>query len=141
MQNEKIETTEIYQNDYLRFYYDHHLNSVVLEYGSESEFLTDEAFKEAMQAYATWVEAHRPTRLLLDNRQMKYIISPEMQAWVVENISPRTQSIARIAVVVSPDLFAEISTEQGLDDIQKARSLQTRSFQTIEAAIRWLVEE
>ncbi|NIK73456.1 hypothetical protein FHS56_000942 [Thermonema lapsum] len=58
--------------------------------------LSDEAFMEGMQAYASWGEQNRPHRLLLDNRQMHYIISPKMQEWVAQHISPRTHCVKRM---------------------------------------------
>ncbi|WP_038031456.1 SpoIIAA family protein [Thermonema rossianum] len=141
MQKETIGKLRVYQNDYIHFYFDEQLQSLVMEYSIDSDLLSDEEFKEAMEAYAGWVEKNRPTRLLLDNRQMRYIVSPEIQQWVTRHISPRTHSVKRVAVVISPDLFAEISTEQGLDEIQQVRPVQTRSFEDIEVAQKWLLEE
>ncbi|NIK73457.1 hypothetical protein FHS56_000943 [Thermonema lapsum] len=44
-------------------------------------------------------------------------------------------------VVVSPDLFAGISAEEGLDEIGEVRTMQRRIFQDVETARQWLTEE
>lgn len=134
-------STSILSNTYADIFYQPEADCIVLRFKAESAQMSDEHFKEVMRTYARWVEARQITKLLLDNRQLKYIVVPEMQEWITQNITPLTGSLRYVANVVAEDIFAEVSAEQSIEESQRVRPLETAYFRSTEEAIDWLKQQ
>ncbi|MCS7019318.1 MAG: hypothetical protein RMJ87_09395 [Cytophagales bacterium] len=105
------------------------------------ERMADEDFKFNMTAYAGFCETYQPQRLLLDLRHLRFTIGPELQEWTAKEIAPRTMSLKRIAIVVSSDIFAQVSLEQLMEEDGIADKYDApRYFDTVQQAKQWLTE-
>jgi hypothetical protein len=85
----------------------------------------------------TWL--HKVERLLGDARLFYYIISEEEQAWVHAHITDGTETVRRLAVLVSADAFAQQSIDQLMERVS-ARNFDTRYFLEEQEAQAWLLE-
>lgn len=79
--------------------------------------------------------------LLVDMRQLNFTISPDLQQWHGENIFPIVVEVGvkKMAIVVSSNVFTEVSVKQTVDDFQGVK-FETRYFQAIDEAEKWLKE-
>lgn len=138
MMTVKQECTSILNNTYAEIFYHTEADYIVLRFKLASAQMSDTDFQDVMLTYAQWVEKQQISKLLLDNRELRYIIVPEMQEWITQKVTPRTSSLRYVANVVSEDIFAEVSAEQSIEESQKIRPLETNYFRSTQEAIDWL---
>ena len=74
-----------------------------------------------------------------DISDFEFIIAPDLQIWTNDNIIVKLleAGLQKIAYVSSPDLFAQISVEQTLDE-DIAQDFPSAQFKTIDDAMDWL---
>jgi hypothetical protein len=80
------------------------------------ERMTGEDFKANMTVYGSLCQRYQPQRLLIDLRNLRFTITPDLQEWTAKEIAPRTMSLKRIAILVSNDIFAQMSIEQLMEE-------------------------
>ncbi|WP_448520543.1 hypothetical protein [Rhodoflexus sp.] len=103
------------------------------------ENMTADDFKANMSAYGGFCEQYQPERLLIDIRNLRFTITPDLQEWTAKEIAPRTTSLKRMAILVSSDIFAQISLEQLMEEEGIAdRYSAPRYFESEEEAKNWL---
>lgn len=101
--------------------------------------MRDEDFQKSMTAYGKRVLEYRHSYLLVDTSNGSYTIAPEMQEWVAKEIAPMTMSLTRMAFVLSPDIFAQVSLQQMMEEegISDKYS-KPQYFDKEEDALQWL---
>lgn len=98
---------------------------------------TDEEFKHCMLTWFEEVKKIGNVNVLADARQFEFTITPEVQLWVNDNIIglyPQ-HGVSKLAFLVSPDLFSQISIEQTIDE--KEQAFEVRYFDDENKAIEW----
>lgn len=108
---------------------------------ASSEYMNDQDYKTSMQAYGERVQMHKHTLLLVDMQNSQFAISPELQEWTAKEIAPMTMSLRRLAFVMSPDIFSQVSLEQMMEEDGIAESYKPHYFDNIEEAKKWLFSE
>ncbi len=111
-----ISMKELDKNRFYHLTFDASKSLICYSYLEESEEMTDEDFQRNMSYYAEMVQKYQPKRLLVDNKLLKFTVSPELQEWVVKEIAPKTASLQKMAFVLSDDLFAQVSMQQMMDE-------------------------
>lgn len=102
--------------------------------------MSAEDFKYNMTVYGDCCERHQPARLFIDLRNLRFIITPDLQEWTAQEIAPRTTSLKRMAILVSNDIFAQVSLEQLMDEEGIAdRYSAPRYFESEAEAKQWLM--
>jgi hypothetical protein len=92
----------------------------------------------------TWFEEVKKignVNVLADARQFNFSIVPETQVWVNENVIglyPK-HGVSKLGFLVSPDLFAQVSIEQTIDE--KKQAFQVRYFEEEAGAMQWLSQK
>ncbi|WP_250630470.1 hypothetical protein [Rhodoflexus caldus] len=105
------------------------------------ERMTADDFKYNMTAYGNLCEQHQPERLLIDLRHLRFTITPDLQEWTAKEIAPRTTSLQRMAILVSNDIFAQVSLEQLMEEEGIADKYSApRYFDSESEAKNWLTE-
>jgi len=112
-----------------------------------SEDQSEEDFKEASIKYTEFIEYHEPDFFLSDLRSYRYVVTPALQNWAVQNSSSRIMKtpVKKLAIVVSEAFITQLSVEQHADEAQKQRSEEEgkplRYFTSIEEAKQWFLDE
>ncbi|TAD99098.1 MAG: hypothetical protein EAZ97_09620 [Bacteroidetes bacterium] len=101
--------------------------------------MKDEDYKADMLIYLDFVQKLLPQKLLVNMKELFYIADTEIQEWVSKEISPKVLCLQKTAFILSPDLFASISTQQMLEDIVDHFDIQIRYFEEEQAATEWLL--
>lgn len=100
----------------------------------------DAIFQREMIIYAGFVEQFQAPLLLVNLANGTYTMHPEIQEWVAQEIAPRVYVAGqrKIAMVLSTDIFAQVSVEQMMGEKQIADVMETLYFDSNEAAMNWL---
>lgn len=116
------------------------INGVKIQWLADSEKMSEEDFKEEIEAEKKAFEEVKPKNILADTLQMGFAIPPNLQEWHNAIIFPVFQSIGlqKLAILVSHDLFVQVSIEQLIDEDKSNTGLRTRYFDSEENAINWL---
>ena len=105
-------------------------------------FMTEEDYKEDVKHWLAAIEDTKPKYQFIDGRDMKFIIIPEFQTWINENlIAPAIKfGLRKVAFLESPELFAQVSVEQTMDE-NKDSILKVKYFEDKNKAKEWLFEQ
>jgi len=94
--------------------------------------------REIVRFFET-IKKNAPQFILMNAQQAKYIVDPPTQHWINENYAPIYIEIhlQKMAMIVSEDLFAQVSFEQALDDID-SKAFSVQYFKNEEEALQWI---
>ncbi|WP_291726998.1 hypothetical protein [Bernardetia sp.] len=130
----------IYESDYSIFDYDKENSIFSHIFKPDSENLDNEKFKEEMLIYLDFFAKYKPKKALVNNQEMQFIIEPELQEWHAQNIFPKCieLGVEQAAIVETPDIFAQVSMEQLMEE-EKTGGFAVRFFDDTTKATNWLV--
>jgi hypothetical protein len=129
---------EIYNEEFSSFYFNEETSVIEHHWKETTSELSDEGYKKEMIHYADFVEKYKPAKLLVNAKNLKYGIDPDIQEWVNENIHIRTKKfIGQVAFVMSDDLMAQIGVEQLIEE----ETYTAHYFDNIEEARSWLEKD
>ena len=112
-----------------------------LEWLEKTSTLTPKNFQEQVRLENEVLLKYKPKKLLAKTLDMDYTISPDEQEKHNEIILPtfKTIGLEKLAIVVSKDLFTQVSISQIIDD-DSTDEYQTQYFDDTTSAITWLEE-
>jgi hypothetical protein len=95
--------------------------------------------KNAFLKYVDAIVQSKPANIIVDERDMGHVFSPEEQKWVDEEMMPKivTSGLKKIAIIKSKDAFVELATELMMGE-ENASKLQLKFVQTFEEAESWI---
>jgi hypothetical protein len=114
-------------------------NSVVIQKWRDNTIkMNGEDFKREMLFLADFFRRYHPQRVLILMQDFEFIVDPELQDWVNENVnSILAEDKTKTAIVVSKDFFSAVSVEQTIADAEK-EGLENRFFDKEQDAQDWL---
>lgn len=132
---------EEYNNEVWTITYEPAHGIVHCQWKEAAADLDDERFMQEMLAYIEIVEKYQAPKLLLNLQGGNYTLIPEVQEWVANEIAPRAVKAGqnKIATLLSNDIFAQVATEQLMEEGVIATILQ-KYFDNAEEAKAWLIE-
>ncbi len=107
--------------------------------------MSQKKYRELLALYIQQIEEYQPDKLIVDSREAAYVIEPEDQDWLNENIYPRTvkAGVKKLAFVVGTDVFMQISLEQVSTDSHNnadvASKLKQEFFDDYQQASDWVM--
>ncbi|MCS6967080.1 MAG: hypothetical protein RMJ44_02530 [Cytophagales bacterium] len=108
--------------------------------------MSDEEYRQVAMAYREACEIYRPFRSLIDGRRACYVIPPQTQLWLSDNIYPQCikAGVHKLAFLVAKDFYTQISLELTvLESEEKIRTnlqkLQQFFFADFDKAKAWLL--
>lgn len=134
--------TTLYKNDFVCFAYSSEINFLLHEWKAKTASASWEDIKAVFEEYIKILKVKSPKLFLVNLKEFHYIITPEQQEWVDKNIHPLVlnEGKNRIAMLTSTDLFAQVSTEQLVEE-EHGKKLNVRFFDDEEEANKWLLKE
>ncbi|MDX2305111.1 MAG: hypothetical protein NW226_20035 [Microscillaceae bacterium] len=128
-----------YENEYIVYSIDRSkaLFEVIWK---DTTFLREEVFKEIIIKQKESTLFYRPRKVLIDSTFFDFAIDPSLQKWFDDQIFSATikSGIQKVGIVISKDLFAQVSVEQTMEEGQGIMHL-TRYFRTYQEARYWLL--
>jgi hypothetical protein len=121
-----------------------------LELGITTVFETldnrdETAYKMATSRTIDFVEEYHLKTYIVDYSQTEFIITPDLQEWLANELIPRLVEVGlkRLAVVPSTDFVASLAVEQAneeINEVNKAVDFRLRMFKDKEMAMDWIRE-
>ncbi len=96
-----------------------------------------EDFQNENKNIVSVVANYKPTYLLSLSQEFNYIITPDEQLWLVDNVfKPHYENgIRKMALLMSKDFFSQVAIEQLIDETS---IIPNGIFATQEEAEKWL---
>ncbi len=128
----------LFENDYLSVHLLEEEKIILGHWKPTSPYFTTDLFKENMQTWLEEVKKYKDINVLADARTFTFTIEPETQSWVNENIIGLypEYGVKKLGFLVSPDIFAQVSIEQTIDE--KEQAFEVRYFEEEAEAKAWL---
>ncbi len=126
------------QNKYVTLSFDPEQSFFLMVFRRETEFMTIEQYKADMLKCADFMKKNKHIRFLTDLTHFHFILNPELQRWINEDVFnyPNPPDY-RTAVVISSDFVAQIGVEQMAEERpESGQGIQY--FPTVEEAKKWL---
>ncbi len=132
---------EVFRNEFLSIDYIKPNNFAKLNWKKNTSNASALDFKQWNINLIKKIEEYKPSLLLSDNRDYLFTIFPELQEWSVENVFiPMSKAgVRKLAMLVSSDIFAQVSLEQFADESQDDTDIDTKYFENIIEAENWLI--
>lgn len=107
---------------------------------AETEKMKATTYHEQNTIILSMTKEHNFNKHLLDAREFKFPISPEVQKEVAERFFAEIVKLGKqkVAFLVPTDLFAQVSLEQVMEE-EESQTLLTRYFDSEEEAKKWLL--
>lgn len=111
-----------------------------IQWKKESENMSVEDFKQQISFIREAVIQYKPYYILGLTVEMTYGITPELQEWHNDFLFSafRDEKLQKLAVIVSEDIFTQVSIEQLIED-EKDASFITQYFDKEADALDWLL--
>ncbi|AFM05121.1 hypothetical protein Fleli_2768 [Bernardetia litoralis DSM 6794] len=129
------------QTPFIKLSYFSETELVELEWLAATVDMTVEEFHENVRLQNEVLLEHKPKKILAKTLEMQHTISPDEQEKHNDIILPTFKAIEleKLAIVVSQDLFTQVSISQIVDD-DTAAGYQSNYFEDITSAMDWLAE-
>ena len=97
--------------------------------------------KSAFIKYVDIIKSNKPRNIIVDERNMGHVFSPDSQKWIDSTMMPDiiSSGAKRIAIVQSSDGFVELATELLMEE-QNSSKLQVRFVRSVEEAETWVLK-
>jgi hypothetical protein len=135
----------VLESAYLTITYTKHLKLLNVDYHTNTENLTEEEWKRLMLSILENIRKFEPAFLLSDNREMRFIISIDLQTWFAKEIykfiNEKPISLEKFALVLPYDLIAELSVQQTVDEyrsLQVKMPYEQKIFTAVLDAEKWI---
>ncbi|WP_027000133.1 STAS/SEC14 domain-containing protein [Eisenibacter elegans] len=114
-------------------------NAVKIQWLEGSADMTEADFKQVIAKEKEALETFKPRAILADTLEMQYSITPALQEWHNDFLFPSfaVVGIEKLAIVVSKDIFSQVSVEQLIEDHNAAQFL-SKYFDSETKAIEWI---
>ncbi len=106
---------EIYKTRYVDAFFDAETNTFLYRWLPDTYYFNDKLYKEELlRLYDAGIEAYSPQNVIANAQLSEYILSPDIQTWVVENIMKPAllKGLKRIFFITREDLVQQLSYEQ-----------------------------
>ncbi len=129
----------LYESRFLLIAFDEANAMLVIHW--QEQAMDVEEFEVEVRQIGEAALAHRPLRLLGNAQQLLFTMSPDIQHWHDTTIIPmyKAAGILWFAVVVSEDIFSQVSIEQTLESENAQTAFLIEYFDSDESAEKWLL--
>ncbi len=133
---------EIYRTKYIVRRFDAGRGILYSTWSFNTELMTKEEFKTEMLMLPDQIGQYGAKFLLSNLQNLRFIIEPDLQTWLVQTIIPKFTEIGlrKQAIVVPEDFFTQIALEQTIDELEDvSHENQSRFFPSETEAEKWLI--
>ena len=134
-----METVE--SNEYYDVLWDEANQLLIYKWKEAVLDLDEEKYKEGFLEATRFLYKYKPEKVLHDSRSQVYPITPELQKWITENITPKYKEIGvkKIAYVMPEEFMSRLALEQlVLKLLAFKHGIKRLFFDDYESALRWL---
>jgi len=125
-------------SEYYKKSYNKEKSLITITWKPATDRMSDTAFKAVLIEILDAIKIERPEFYLANTQHFLFTIIPELQDWANKYFVHEIYQLGvkKMGVVVSADLFAQVSIEQVLSD--DGSGMQSAYFPSVEKAENWL---
>ncbi len=107
--------------EFQTIYFDESLYTVVVRVNEKSQFATIESVMQAQYAILSAVETYMPRNLLMNLRDLRFAVTPELQIWVATEIVPKiiATGVVKLGYVMPTEFIESLAVEQIVDEVSE----------------------
>lgn len=112
---------------------------LITQWKTASLQLTEDIFKTEIINWLDQVKKYSPQRLLIDTRNFKFILIPEIQEWFAQEVFtvyPAT-GVQKKAFLVADDFISQVALEQHIENVTN-QTFKVAFYESEEDALAWL---
>ena len=129
---------EVFKNKYLSIKVDETKKVLIEEWYPTTKEMTNDEWKATRYKFKDIFLQYNLSKFLSLCKELYFLITPELQEWMAENITKGSEDLVEKAALVIPtELFAEVSLEQTMDEMETGK-LDTAFFDNEQNARNWL---
>jgi len=134
-----MKPTQLHENNFQLIFWDEPNGIIGIDWKEATAQMTDDDMKRELDLFAGFVEKRQAPRILIDVTKFGYRMTPEVQQWWSENILTRYNAagVKRFAFLFP----ANTEITGAMNESAPGAAFLTRSFQTRESAVDWLVAQ
>lgn len=131
---------KLYESDYLIIEYYKSKRLVKIEIKPDSGKMSESIFKKESLVWAKFLTEYKAECMLVDGRNFRFIVTPELQGWLNENLTQVgiKAGLRKYANVIPQDLFVAVSVEQ-LTPKNTPKDFQVKLTPNYEEAFVWVI--
>ncbi len=134
----------IEQNKYYDVIVDDDYKLLIYKWKEAIMELLQEEYKAGFLQAVKFVEEYKPKYVIHDSSTQVYPITPDLQKWISEEISPRFEKagVKRIAYVMPQDFLSKMALEQLIMKLLSIKPGLKRIFVTdMDQAMKWILKK
>ena len=134
---------ELVKLKYATYYLDIE-NSILKEHWTnENEMMNLDDFKSTIIHFRDFINQYHLKNALVDTRKFGFVINPELQIWVDNEIMSKiNHKMKKIAFLLPNDIFEQISIEQTVEEDSFLKgSDYLKKFDDLDTAYTWLKQQ
>ena len=131
---------ELYRNHYFLVSFEEANELFHYVFFEATELMKPEEYIEELTVFIDLVKKYKPKRVLGDMINFKFVITPDIQEWVNENLFSVYIEIGfkKIAILLSTSFVEQVSIQQTLEEAESG-SFATAYFDDEKTALAWLL--
>ncbi len=131
----------IFENEFVHTYFDADTKMAKNVWKEQSQELNEKQFKDILVHLQEVIFSYPATSLLLDVRSFRFVIDPEVQEWISEQLMTQyiKHGVNKIASVLPDSIFERVSLQQTIDENTNKEALRHAHFDDEDQAIAWLL--
>ncbi len=130
---------EIHRSKYFQIEWNQSKDLFHYVFNQQTAHMTATEYINELKIFIKLVKQHRPKYVLGDMIEFGFVITPDIQEWINENLFTVYQEIGfkKIAILLSKEFIASLSIEQTMDE-DSSKSFKTAFFDNAKTAQAWL---
>ena len=130
----------IFQNQYITIYIDQDKSLINDVWQPTSATMSITEFKEILTTWRDCIVEQKLSKSLIDARAMAFVVDPETQGWIAENINApaRQAGLQKVATILPASIFEKVALEQTMSEFDETEGFQRKMFSDEKLAKEWL---
>ncbi|HAS46587.1 MAG TPA: hypothetical protein DCS93_39255 [Microscillaceae bacterium] len=130
----------IYKSSYFEVSNDPSKQMFYFSYSEDTFNMQSAEYIESLRDFIKLIYQHTPKFILGDMVDFQFIITPDIQQWIDENLFKVYEEIGfkKIALLLSKEYVPKLSIQQTMEE-DSTDSFKTRYFDNSEEALTWLL--
>jgi len=131
----------IFANKFVTAFFDQKHSLLVDVWHDTTERMTNEQCWTILKSWSHFPETYKPSRILIDSREMLFVLTPDMHEWIATHITNPSVSfgLKKMATLLPLSMFEQVSMHQAVREVAEERGLQNRIFEDEAQAKKWLL--
>ena len=133
----------IFESKFVTAFFDQKQGLMIDVWHNTTDRMTNDECWAILKSWSHFPETYQPSCILIDSREMLFVLTPDMHEWIAEHITQPSVSfgLKKMATLLPISMFEQVSMHQAVREVTEERGLQNRIFEDEAKAKEWLLSE